>query len=605
MQEPASQEPVSLSPTTALTAPTAVVEQNPNFQPSIPSAQPLNRRRLLVGAGIVAAVTGLAQWTQPAAVEAQEAPAQPAMRSPQRSVVRAASGTAPALPPLAVIALNRMGFGPRPGDLEAFNALGPTPEAALTAYVDQQLNPQTIDDSACDALIATYGFQTLGKSLAQLWMDHVRKENVSWEERTRPMWETERATFLRAVYSKRQLTEVLADHWHNHFNVYGRDYWTAPVWVHYDRDVIRSNMLGNFRQLVEAVGQSPAMLYYLDNQTNSGGNPNENYARELFELHTLGAENYFGVKPLQVGSDGSFVHPAPKDANGRPLKYIDEDVYGATTCFTGWRVDTNTGLFKFDAAAHFPYQKIVLGQAIPAAQGIKDGHDVLDIICRHPGTARYIARKLCRRLISDFPPESVVQAAADVFMANLDAPDQLKKVVRTILLSNEFRSTWGEKIKRPFEYAVSIIRAAAGDFTPNDSSFRWMYYNTGQELFGWHPPNGYPDFRTAWSSTMPMLQRWRLCNWLIDWEYGGDGPNKDTRRLQFANPASLKTPTAIVDGWSYHLLGRLLPTNERQEVIDFMAQGRSPDLDMPTDQITERLPYMAALIFMSPSFQWR
>ncbi|HMN27276.1 MAG TPA: DUF1800 domain-containing protein, partial [Caldilineaceae bacterium] len=414
----------------------------------------------------------------------------------------------------------RLAFGPRAGDIEAFNALAATPEAALEAYVEQQLNPAAIDDSACDALVAGYQFQTLGKSVTQLWTDHVRKEGIDWNERTRPMWETERLTFLRAVYSQRQLVAVLADHWHNHFNIFGRDYWTAPVWVHYDRDVIRGHMLGNFRQMVEAVAQSPAMLYYLDNQSNSGGNPNENYARELFELHTMGAENYFGVKPLTIGPDGGFVHPAPKDGNGRPLLYVDEDVYGATTCFTGWRVNGDTGVFQFDAAAHFPYQKIVLGRAIPASQGIKDGHDVLDLLSRQVGPARYIARKLCRRLIGDHPPETVVQAAVDTFMANLDAADQLKRVVRTILLSAEFRTTWGEKIKRPFEYAVSLLRAAQADFNPTDDGFRWMYYNTGQELFSWNPPNGYPDFKEPWSGTMPMLQRWRLCNWLIEWKYG-------------------------------------------------------------------------------------
>jgi uncharacterized protein (DUF1800 family) len=525
------------------------------------------------------------------------------MRSPQNQAPAAAGG-APALPALGVLALNRMGFGPRPGDLEAFNALAGTPEACLEAYIAQQLNPTSIDDSACDSIIAGYQFQTLNKSLAQLWADHVLKEGISWDERTRPAWETEWVTFLKAVYSKRQLVEVLADHWHNHFNVYGYDYWTAPVWVHYDRDVIRANSFGNFREMVHAVAQSPAMLYYLDNQSNSGGNPNENFARELFELHTLGAENYFGVKPL-VPVPGGFEHPAPKDANGRPLMYVDADVYGATTCFTGWRADSDTGLFKFDAAAHFPYQKFVLGSAIPDSQGIQDGYDVLDLLCRHPGAARYLCRKLCRRLISDTPPEQVVQAAADVFMANLDAPDQLKQVVQTILLSTEFRTTWGEKIKRPFEYTASILRASEADFTPDDDSFQWMYRNMGQELFSWQPPNGYPDFRNAWSSTMPMLQRWRMVNWLIEWRYGGEGANKDEFRLNFINPEGITTPIAIVDYWSQRLLGRLLPENERILIIEFMAHGRDPQSGLPIDQITERLRYMLALIFLSPSFQWR
>jgi uncharacterized protein (DUF1800 family) len=597
------QEPIEPELVCEPTVPAAPITDQTPVASAENGGAAIERRKVFAGAGAVIFAAAVAHMASPQEVTAEERRPAPALRSPHHPVTAAAGGPPP-LPALAVVALNRMGFGPRPGDIAAFNALAGTPEACLEAYVEQQLNPSAIDDSACDAIIANHQFQTLGKSITQLWADHVRRQGVSWNERTQPMWETEQATFLKAVYSKRQLLEVLADHWHNHFNIYGRDYWTAPVWVHYDRDVIRSHLLGNFRQMVQAVGQSPAMLYYLDNQSNSGGNPNENYARELFELHTMGAENYFGVKPLGVGPDGSFVHPAPKDANGRPLLYVDEDVYGATTCFTGWRVDADTGLFKFDAAAHFPYQKIVLGRAIPAAQGIQDGYDVLNILARHPGTARHIARKLCRRLISDRPPESVVQAAADTFMANLDAADQLKQVVRTILLSPEFRTTWGQKIKRPFEYAVSLLRAAEADFTMTDQ-FRWTYQNMGQELFSWNPPNGYPDFKEPWSGTMPMLQRWRLVNWLIEWKYGGDGPNKDERRLRFNHPPAVTTATAIVDYWSQRLLGYKLPAHERQQVIEFMAYGRQQTIDLPAKEINDRLRYMIALIFQSPSFQWR
>ncbi len=283
----------------------------------------------------------------------------------------------------------------------------------------------------CDAIIAAQGFTTLGKSRAQLWLDHVVKPGVTWDERMQPARETMAATFLRAVYSQRQLVEVLADFWHNHFNVYGWDSWSAGTWVYYDRDALRGNMLGNFRQMLGAVAQSAAMLYYLDNVSNTSAGPNENYARELFELHGLGAENYFGVAST-VGADGSYEHPAPKDANGKPLMYVDEDIYSATQCFTGWRIDATTGDFRFDDSVHAKYSKIVLAQNIPSGSGQQDGETVLDLIANHVGTARYISRKLCRRLIGDDPPESVVQAAADVFHAQRAAPDQLRQVVRTI-----------------------------------------------------------------------------------------------------------------------------------------------------------------------------
>ena len=564
----------------------------------------LTRRNLLLSGGMAGAAIFTHSLADPPSAAAQARPVYdntPSIRVATAHAVVAAA--APTLPDLAVIALNRMAFGPQPEDIAAFNALGATPDECLTAYVEQQLYPENIDDSACDAKIASYGFTTLGKSQTQLWADHVKKQGVTYSERIQPVTETRKTAFLRAIYSRRQLNEVLADHWHNHFSIYGWDNWTAPMFVHYDRDVIRAHMFGNFRTMLEAVATSPAMLYYLDNQSNSGGNPNENYARELFELHAMGAENYYGVVPLII-NDGNYEHPAPKDGNGKPLLYVDDDVYGATTCFTGWRIDDATGLFKFDANAHFPYQKLVMGRLIPTAQGIKDGRDVLDILARHPMAARYICRRLCRRLIADNPPERIVQAAADVFMANVDAPDQLRQVTRTILRSPEFRNTWGEKIKRPFEYAVSLFRAAAADFEPNDSFF-WTYEPTGQPLFAWSPPNGYPDDKETWSSTMPMLQRWRFCNSMIEWRYGGEGANKDDYRLAFTNPSTVKTPNAIVDYWSERLSGRSLPDSERQPIVDFMANGRNPNFELPETDITDRLRYMIALIFMVPSFQWR
>jgi hypothetical protein len=141
-----------------------------------------------------------------------------------------------------IIALNRMAFGPRPGDLAALMALGaPAPNGSRRMSISR-LNPAAIDDSACDALITAQGFTTLGKSRQQLWLDHVVKQNVTWDERMQPARETLHATFLRAVYSKRQLVEVLADFWHNHFNVYGWDSWSAGTWVYYDRDVVRGNL---------------------------------------------------------------------------------------------------------------------------------------------------------------------------------------------------------------------------------------------------------------------------------------------------------------------------------------------------------------------------
>ena len=563
------------------------------------------RREVLVRSTALAATGATIAAGCIAAAHAQAPEPGAAMRSPAQ-MFRRADATTLETPSPEIIALNRIAFGPRPGDLDALMALGSTSEERLQAYVDQQLAPASIDDNTCDALIAAQGFTTLSKSRQQLWLDHVVKAGVTWDERMQPARETLQAAFLRAVYSRRQLVEVLADFWHNHFNVYGWDSWSAGTWVHYDRDVLRSNLFGNFRQMLGAVAQSPAMLYFLDNVSNTSAGPNENYARELFELHTLGAENYFGVAST-VGADGGYEHPAPKDNNGKPLMYVDEDIYSATQCFTGWRIDEATGAFRFTDAVHAKYSKIVLAQNIPSGSGQQDGELVLDILANHVGTARHISRKLCRRLIGDDPPESVVQAAADVFHSQRNAPDQLKQVVRTILLSPEFSSTWGAKIKRPFEYVVSLLRASNANYAWSDT-FRWRYEAMGQAMFNWRPPDGYPDRKENWSSTMPMLQRWRMCNWLIDgWKIGGDGPDKDVLRIDCLGqmPVNVTTPGAIVDFWAQRVLGRNLPADERQPLIDFMAAGRNPDNSLPADQIEERLRFLVGLIFMAPAFQWR
>jgi len=506
----------------------------------------------------------------------------------------------PPLPPLGVIALNRLAFGPRPGEIAAFNALGGNDDARLQAWVDQQLNPNAIDDSPCSAKIAAANLTTLNKSLVQLWADHVVNNTTGgWAVRIQPFTETRTATLLRAIYSHRQLKEVLVDFWHNHFSVYADDGNIAPGFVQYDRDVICAHALGNFRTLLGAVATSPAMLYYLDNYTNQAAGPNENYARELMELHTLGAENYLGVM-RQVD--------VPVDGNGVPIGYVDDDVMEATRCLTGWRiadgdwpVSLDTGEFLYYDPWHDRFQKTVLGQYLPANQAaMKDGQDLLDAVAYHPGTARFIARKLCRRLIGDDPPQTIVDAAAAVFVAQRNASDQLKQVVRTIVLSNEFKTTWAEKVKRPFEWIASFLRATNADFNFSND-FYWNFEGLGQPLFEHRPPDGYPDLKEKWVGTSTLLQTWRLINFCIEgWI---DGTTIDTVSQM---PGTIVTPNAIVDYWIDRVLGRPLhPIENRLPLVEFVAQGRNPDFDLRPDQIAERLPRMVAMIFMLPDFGWR
>jgi uncharacterized protein (DUF1800 family) len=519
-----------------------------------------------------------------------------------------AAAVAPALPPVEIIALNRLAFGPRPGDLDAFRQLpGATDRERLAAYVDQQLNPQSIDDSACGARLDGAGFVTLGKSMAQLWSEHVVNppEDHPGDWKNLPLRETIDATFIRAVYSRRQLQEVLVDFWHNHFNVFRDTDGVQPGFAHYDRDVIRANALGNFRKMLEDVGTSPAMLFYLDNNSNQVAGPNENYARELFELHTLGAENYLGVQdPRTVkGFD---------DHNS--VGYVDNDVYEAARAFTGWRVDTgssrddsihNSGTFIYYKQWHDRFNKQVLGRYLPHDQGdMEDGRQVLDILANHPGTAAHISLKLARRLITDQPPPDVVSKAAEVFRAQVNAPDQLAQVVRSIVLSDAFRQRWGEKIKRPFEVAVGMMRALNVDVSRLPNRFHTLYDAMGQPLFGHPAPNGYGDVHQNWSGTTSMLYRWKLATALAANELH-DNDLAMPVDLLAQTPSGARTANGAVDYWTDRLLGRPLSTADRGEIVRAVAQADSPDAPLGDEAFAKRLPQLVELLLMSPDFQWR
>lgn len=516
--------------------------------------------------------------------------------------------------PLANIVLNRLGFGPRPGDIEAFNALGETDEARLQTYLQQQLNPDTIDDSEFESRYAQTGFETLHKSLEELYADHIANnpydtnDDAYWDWYFKPAYELVDATFLRAVYSKKQLTEILADFWHNHFNVYLSQDDGVPLIVSYNRDVLRANLFGNFRQMLEAVAAHPSMLYYLNQNNSSDAGPNENFARELFELHTLGAENYFGVRDPNT---------IEKDANGIAVGYVDNDVYEAARCLTGWRVDDDlgdwedgvekTGRFIYYKPWHDRFNKLVLGKYIPADQeDLRDGHDVLDLLANHPGTARFIARKLCRRFIADTPPDSVIQAVANAFTENRAAPDQLKRVYETLFLSPEFRQTYGQKIKRPLEAALSMIRALNSEFTLAPSGLPWMVGLMGQPVFERRSPDGYPDAKEYWANSMSLLFRWNLAvalgeNWLDDEEQ-----NRVIRTdLISQTPADLHTAEALADFWIQRILNQTISGADRTALIKVIAQEYAPNETLSAEHIQYALPAMIEVILMSPYFQWK
>lgn len=531
------------------------------------------------------------------------------------------------VPPLSVIAWNRIGYGPTPSSIAEFNALG------LSAFIEQQLNPESIDDSELDARLANPAYQTLNKTLEAQWTQHFLAPNIPWLERIRPTLETIFSTFMRATYSKRQLQERMVEFWRDHFNVFADDTPIVSVLMHYDRDAIRPHALGNFRAMLEAVAQSPAMLYYLDNVFSSADGPNENYARELMELHTLGAENYLGV-----------MDPAdtPVDEQGVVTGFIEADVMEVARCLTGWSVanghwsddnDPNNGEFRYRHSWHDTGEKQVLGDIYPADQGAMiDGLMILDKLASHPGTARFICRKLCKRFISDNPPDALVQSAATVFQQNWQQDDQIKLVMQHILNSVEFQNTWDEKIKRPFDSIVGALRACEADFDllpytdweNTVAEFHWLYGATGHLPYQWVPPNGYPDTRVIWQGSTPLVMSWRVINWLLRIGRNDSDPyavrNLDvlgTTLAAFPDPEQ-RTPINLATFWCERILGFLPPGEQIMAIAALLTQSDHSLVPISLDQPIELEPQdpdddwpyyaqaglrtMIGMIFMSPEY---
>jgi hypothetical protein len=500
---------------------------------------------------------------------------------------------------LATVVLNRTAFGPSPEDVDTFTSLGSTDEVRWTAWVDLQLNPGSIPDDRLANRLTASGYSTLDKTLDQLWTEHLLADD-DFDVRFLPALETQSAAILRAIYSRRQLTEVLADFWHNHFNVFAWHDLAGPIFVHYDRDVIRAEMLGSFRQMLEAVTAAPAMLLYLDNAFSSVDGPNENFARELLELHTLGEDAYYGA----ISAD-----TVPQGPDGVPLGYTDEDVRELARCLTGWSLDESTGEFLYRASWHDTGAKRVLGLELPAGLGpLEDVRRVLDRLAVHPATARFVCTKLCRRLIADTPPGSVVDAAVRTFLDTADQPDQLRRVVRTVATSAELATTWGDKVKRPFELVVGAVRT----FNPQlalpvgDEATDWFFYllfATGQLPHAVSPPTGYPDTAADWQTTNALVSSWRLINLVAGLD---EAPYRICDPVG-ATPAELRTAEELADSWLERVLRRPPDASTRQAITDFMAQGAAADtpLNRFNPSVHTRIQAMAGLIALLPQFQWR
>ena len=481
-------------------------------------------------------------------------------------------GFAPA-PTIGAHAANRLMFGPEPGDVGRIDSMG------YEAFLAEQLDPTSIDDSDCDAKLAALPHDTLSEGWAQLY----DRRGASGGEATRPINEVTSATWTRILHSKRQLHERMVEFWHNHFNVHGWSYIIRSMWPTWDA-VMRKHALGNFRAFLEETAVNPCMLYYLDNYVSTNGGPNENYARELMELHTLGAMNY------QV--DGGF---------------IDQDVYETSRCFTGWSFDTDgdsptRGQFQYNHEDHDRFVKLVLGTIIPGDQApMTDGRDVLDMVAYHPGTARHIAWKMAVRFIDDFPPQSIIDSTAAVFLENKYEPDQIKRTLNHLLLSDEFRNTRMTKFKRPLDWTASAMRALGIQFTTS-SSFNYLYERMGMPMFGWRTPDGPPDFASHWATSNNLIQRW---NWVFsiasEW-YDERGLLIPTEGVV---PPSENYTVGLTQWWVDRIMGRPVTDVTMNALREFVAEGRSWWLPMPEEQFESKSRYLAALICMTPEFMRR
>jgi len=311
--------------------------------------------------------------------------------------------------------------------------------------------------------------------------------------------ELQRSKLLRAVYSERQLFEMMVDFWENHFNIFANKDDDRYLLTGYDRETIRPFAMGRFRDLLGATAHSPAMLFYLDNWRSSvlrpyaatkdkpagaDGGINENYARELMELHTLGV-------------DGG---------------YTQKDVQEVARCFTGWTIQkpNEQGLFLYRPGLHDDGEKIVLGRKILPGGGPADGERVLDILATHPATARFIATKLARRFISDEPPPAVIDRAAAVF---LKTDGSIRETIRAIVTSPEFFSApvYRAKMRSPFEYVVAAMRALNAE-TDGDRPVLDAIARMGQPLFGRITPDGYADRADQWLSSGAMIARFNFAS---------------------------------------------------------------------------------------------
>jgi uncharacterized protein (DUF1800 family) len=495
--------------------------------------------------------------------------------------------------------MSRLSYGPRPGDVVRLAAGG---DAAVWSFVEQQLAANAIDDSALDARLAE--LDALGLSIPELQRRYVRLDEVAKERgvdlgnpvaRQALLAQIDPEHLLRrldeqvmdqkliiAAEGRRQLQAVLVDFWFNHFNV-NRD--KGPVhWMvlPYERDAIRAHVYGRFRDMLGAVAHNPAMLFYLDNWVSVRERPadprrpnqpglNENYARELMELHTLGV-------------------------NGG---YTQSDVREAARCLTGWSIDQprKAATYMFRWRGHDEGEKVVLGERFSSGGGEADGERLLDMLARQPATAHFLSLELARFFVSDEPPPALVDRMAQTY---LTSDGNLSAVYRILFSSEEFWSAaaYRAKVKSPLIFAASAVRALDGH-VDNAGSLAAEIGKMGEPLYQCQPPTGYRDEAQAWVNTGALVTRLSFGLRLATGKVGG----VHGRLLPLSSGRVSPDPTVFIDRAGLELLhGDLTPPTRDVLLAEFSSEQRiMPDGEVrPLD--TGKL---AGLIIGSPEFQRR
>ncbi len=497
------------------------------------------RRRVLQTAGAVAVVatgrSALAGSTVGSAAEpAERGKALPVSRDPALHVAR------------------RLTFGPTPTLLAHIREIG------VDRWIDEQLDPATIDDTTTDLYAAV---PSVGDAPRTPYL----RVDVGSLEAARSR------TVIRQLYSEKQLYEVMVEFWANHFSIYGNHVLASSYRNEDDLMVARPHALGTFREMLHASARSPAMLFYLDQWLSDGKNPNENYARELLELHTLGV-------------DGG---------------YSERDMSQAALALTGWTVDTGRGTFLYRPQAHYVGPLRVLGwrsaNATPEG-GLEVGASLLDYLARHSSTARFLATKLCRRFVADHPPAALVASTAKVYLASDTA---IVPVLRHIFASSAFRSSVGSKYRRPMELVGYAVRALGFEPKPQlayDKARTLITHleRLGQSPFNWPPPDGYPDVAEDWLSTAANLVRWNFLQMLATGRIGGLG-QPDYNALVGA-PAPT-TAGELVDRLVARLLFQQVSAAHRQALLRYLALP--PEAKVDANAVRTHAPALSALILSS------